>query len=133
MKNRFIAAVVVAFVTIFAATSCASGSRVEPDGTSAPIALNAWSAPCNLRLDWQQADGSWAASYSEPTLGAQTISEGYGDLIANDACDDAAILSWQEARRDSGQPDTICRVVWERDPLGIVRDKGCATPVLVTP
>lgn len=131
MKKQFIAAAAIAFVAALATTSCAVGSRAEPTVTSAPASLNAWSAPCNLSLDWNQADRSWVASYSGPTLGMQTDPEEYGHLIANDACDDATILRWQEARRETGQPDAICRVVWERDSLGVVREEGCATPVLV--
>lgn len=131
MKNHFVAAVTIGLVSALAVTSCAAGRRAEPDVAMASEALNSWSAPCNLGLDWIQADGSWVASYSAPTLGAQTDPEGYGALVANDGCDDATILRWQGIRHESGQSDAVCRVVWERDPLGLVRDVGCAVPVLV--
>lgn len=131
MKNHFVAVAAIAVTLALLTTSCAvSHEAAEPAGVSVPASLNAWSAPCNLDLDWNQVDQSWVASYSAPTLGMQTDPGEYGDLIANDACDDATILSWQEARRASGQPDAICRVVWERDPAFQIHDVGCAVPVL---
>ena len=131
MNNHLAVSVGTALACALVITGCAADSSKSPENESAPIALNAWSAPCNLELALDDSGESWVARYSQPTLSMQTPHEKYGDLIANDACSDAIILRWQEARQESGQPDAICRVVWETDSDGFVRDVGCAVPVVM--
>lgn len=134
MKNHFAVTVGIAFACALVTTGCATDRSVSFEGVSASATPSAWSAPCNLDVYLSPSGESWVASYEQPTLSTQTDREKYGNLIANAACSDSTILRWQEARQRSGQPDAICRVVWETDPVGLVRDVGCAVPVLtVTP
>ena len=54
-------------------------------------------------------------------------------MIANDTCSDADILKWQELRREVGEADQICRIVWYDDYFtAVTYDIGCAIPVVVT-
>lgn len=131
MKNHFTVPAGIALACVLVTTGCGADNSASSAGAGAPVALSAWSAPCNLDVGWSQPGNEWVAGYSAPTLSSQTDSEKYGGLIANDACSDAIVLRWQEARQTSGQPYDICRVVWETDSDGLVRDVGCAVPVVM--
>ena len=134
MMNHVAVGVGIALACALATTGCAADRSESSEGGSASAAPSVWSAPCNLAVALSPSGDSWVAGYEHPVLSTQTDREKYGDLIANDACSDSIILRWQEARQLSGQSQEICRVVWETDPMGLVRDVGCAVPVLtVTP
>lgn len=118
-------------VSVMTATGCTSGKDPGTADSSVKTDLSAWSAPCNLGVEREGSGSGWTAIYDLPTLAEQTDLDLYGGTIANDACTDAQILRWQDVRRQYGQSDAICRVIWSRDSDGLIRDLGCAVPVVV--
>lgn len=131
MKPQHMAVAALGLLTIMGMAGCASVTEPEVAVSSGDAGLSAWSAPCNLGIERDGGGPGWVALYSQPTLGEQTDVDLYGGAVANDACTDAQILQWQQVRRQSGQSDAICRVVWTTDSEGSVRDLGCAVPVVV--
>jgi hypothetical protein len=136
MNLRHSAIATLGLLAVVTAAGCTSGAAPEATDSFGKAEPSAWSAPCNLGIE---RDGSgaarrgaaWTAGYDEPTLAEQTDPGLYGEVIANDTCTDAQILRWQEARRQSGQSDAICRVIWSVEPNGSIRDLGCAVPEVV--
>ena len=89
------------------------------------------SAPCNLGEKFDSDAMVKRARYDEPDADAYVL-EYYGKLIANNSCSDAQIIRWQELRRELGESDTICRVVYYDDYFSAVTYPiGCAVPVMV--
>lgn len=122
---------ILGLVAVVTATGCTAATTPGATDNSRRTELTAWSAPCNLWVEREESGPGWTAVYDLPTLGAQTDLDLYGGTLANDACTDAQILRWQDVRRQSGQSDAICRVIWSTDSDGSVRDLGCAVPVMV--
>lgn len=131
MNIQHSAIAILGLVAVVAATGCTSGTAPGTADNSRKTQLSAWSAPCNLEIEREENGPGWTAVYDLPTLGAQTDLDLYGGTLANDACTDAQILRWQDVRRQSGQSDAICRVIWSHDSDGLIRDLGCAVPVVV--
>lgn len=89
------------------------------------------SAPCNLGEKFDSDAMVKRARYDEPDADAYVI-EHYGKSIANNSCSDAQIIKWQELRRELGESDTICRVVYYDDYFSaLTYPIGCAVPVMV--
>lgn len=131
MKIHHSAIAILGLLAVVAATGCTSDTAPGTADNSRRTELSAWSAPCNLGVEREGSGPGWRAVYDLPTLGAQTDLDLYGGTLANDACTDAQILRWQDVRRQSGQSDAICRVIWSRDSDGSIRDLGCAVPVVL--
>lgn len=88
-------------------------------------------APCNLGEKWDSAAMFRVARYDAPAVDDSLLDD-YGPTIANDSCSDAAIIKWQELRRETGESDRICRITWYDDPfVGLTYPIGCAVPVTV--
>lgn len=131
MNIQHSAIAILGLLAIVTASGCTSDRAPETVDSSANAELSAWSAPCNIRVERERSGPGWTAVYDLPTLAKQTDLDLYGGTVANDACTDAQILRWQDVRRQSGQNDAICRVIWSPDPDGVIRDLGCAVPVVV--
>lgn len=131
MKLQHSSIAILGLVAVVTATGCTSGTARGTADNSRTTELSAWSAPCNLGVEREESGPGWTAVYDLPTLGAQTDLDLYGGTLANDACTDAQILRWQDVRRQSGQSDAVCRVIWTTDSDGSIRDLGCAVPVMV--
>ncbi len=131
MNLRHSAIVTLGLLAVLATAGCTSGAAPEATDSFGKVEPSAWSAPCNLGIERDGSGAEWTAVYDQPTLAEQTDSGLYGEVIANDTCTDAQILRWQEARRQSGQSDAICRVIWSVEPNGSIRDLGCAVPDVV--
>lgn len=131
MNIRHLVSAALVLLAAVPVTACYSDAVPESAVSPDPIASSPWSAPCNLGMERDHDGIAWVVTYEQPTLAEQTDVELYGGTVANDACTDAQILRWQELRRQSGQSDAICRVIWSRDPKGIIRDLGCAVPDVV--
>ena len=87
--------------------------------------------PCNLGEKWDSVAMLVVARYDAPAVDDGLLDD-YGPTIANDSCSDAAIIKWQELRRENGESDEICRITWYADPfMGLTYPIGCAVPVLV--
>lgn len=88
-------------------------------------------APCNLGEKWDSSAMLVVARYDAPAVDDSLLDD-YGPTIANDSCSDAAIIKWQELRRETGENDEICRITWYDDPfMGLTYPIGCAVPVMV--
>lgn len=88
-------------------------------------------APCNLGEKWDRAAMLKVARYDAPAVDDSLLGD-YGPTIANNSCSDAAIIKWQELRRETGESDEICRITWYDDPfMGLTYPIGCAVPVMV--
>ena len=88
-------------------------------------------APCNLGEKWDRAAMLKVARYDAPAVDDSLLDD-YGPNIANNSCSDAAIIDWQELRRETGVSDEICRITWYDDPfMGLTYPVGCAVPVMV--
>lgn len=88
-------------------------------------------APCNLGEQFDQDAMVKRARYDSPAA-SEYDREHYGPMIANNSCSDAQIIKWQELRRERGESDTICRVVYYDDYFSAVTYPiGCAVPVMV--
>lgn len=88
-------------------------------------------APCNLGEKWDRAAMLKVARYDAPAVDDSLLDD-YGSTIANNSCSDAAIIKWQELRRETGASDEICRITWYDDPfMGLTYPIGCAVPVMV--
>lgn len=131
MNLQHSAIAILGLVAVITAAGCTSGSGPGMADSSVKPELSAWSAPCNLGVEREGSGPGWTAVYDLPTLAEQTDLDLYGGTLANDACTDAQILRWQDIRRQSGQSDAICRVIWSHDSDGLIRDLGCAVPVVV--
>lgn len=71
------------------------------------------------------------ARYDAPAVDDSLLDD-YGPTIANNSCSDAAIINWQELRRETGESDEICRITWYDDPFtSLTYPIGCAVPVMV--
>lgn len=104
-----------------------STSTAETEGTR-PRDL---SAPCNLGEKWDSGMMLKVARYDEPAVD-ETLLADYGPFIANGSCSDAAIIKWQELRRETGESAEICRIAWYDDYFSAVTYPiGCAVPVMV--
>lgn len=87
-------------------------------------------APCNLGEEWDRAALLKVARYDAPAVDDSLLDD-YGPTIANNSCSDAAIINWQELRRETGESDEICRITWYDDPfMGLTYPIGCAMPVM---
>lgn len=88
-------------------------------------------ASCNLGEKWDRAAMLKVARYDAPAVDDSLLDD-YGPIIANNSCSDAAIINWQELRRETGESDEICRITWYDDPfMGLTYPIGCAVPVMV--
>lgn len=86
---------------------------------------------CNLGEEYDATTGSVRARYDDP-VDPDYYREHYGEWVANETCTDSQVIAWQQLRRDTGESDEICRVVYECDAIGgIVYPIGCAVPVMV--
>lgn len=130
--NRPLSATLVTLAALVLA-GCAAGSAPtvqHPVGESSSKRLDD-SISCNLGERYDAAVGSVRAHYEQPA-DADYVREHYGDWVANESCSDAQILAWQELRRETGESEEICRVVYYDDHLAnLVYPIGCAVPVLV--
>lgn len=131
MNLRHSVIVTLGLLAVLTAAGCTSGASPEATDSFGKAEPSAWSAPCNLGIERDGSSAEWTAVYDQPTLAEQTDPGLYGEVIANDTCTDVQILRWQEARRQSGQSDAICRVIWSVEPNGSIRDLGCAVPEVV--
>ncbi|WP_396642903.1 hypothetical protein [Microbacterium sp.] len=124
---------VIALAVVISGCSGTAPSDAMPSAPQEEQALPAFrTAPCNLGEYWDRDALVKRAKYTEPSVGQAGL-DSYGPTIANDTCSDAAILKWQELRRELGESDEICRIVWFDDYYSAVTyDIGCAVPVVVT-
>jgi hypothetical protein len=128
-KSSLLVLLLAASVTLTGCVSSEKSSSTEAD-VPTPAAFRA--AECNLGAYWDSSAQAVRAKYGEPTVD-DGIASKYGPVLANDTCSDASILNWQALRRDLGEDDSICRVVWFDDiATATVYDIGCAVPVVVT-
>ncbi|MEV8368554.1 hypothetical protein [Microbacterium sp. NPDC064584] len=125
----------VAVVLTASLSGCGVLSPSESVASTAPVGYPQpafRTAPCNLGEYWDSTAKVKRAEFAAPTVDTDEL-ELYGPMIANDTCSDAEILKWQELRRELGEADEICRVVWYDDYFSAVTyDIGCAVPVVVT-
>lgn len=132
MKNRNRAAVAgfLLAATTLAGCGAAPGVAESPSVETRPVrAFEA--AACNLGEQFDQDAMVKRARYDPPAAGEYEL-EHYGLMIANNSCSDAQIIRWQELRRELGESDTICRVVYYDDYFSAVTYPiGCAVPVMV--
>lgn len=134
MKNSNPAA--LAGIVAIAATLAGCGATHSADPTEStsvetrPVrAFEA--APCNLGEQFDRDAMVKRARYDSPAASEYDL-EHYGPMIANNSCSDAQIIKWQELRRELGESDTICRVVYYDDYFSAVTYPiGCAVPVMV--
>lgn len=131
MNLRHSAIAILGLLAVVTAAGCTSDAAPEATDGRGKAELSAWSAPCNLGVERDGSGPGRVAVYNPPTLAEQTDLDLYGGTLANDRCTDAQILQWQDVRRQSGQRDAICRVIWSHDSDGSIRDLGCAVPVVV--
>lgn len=122
------------FVLVAALAGCAASPASVPS-TSPSVetrAVRAFeSAPCNLGEEFDHDAMVKRARYDAPDADAYVLAN-YGESIANNSCSDAQIIKWQELRRERGESDTICRVVYYDDYFSAVTYPiGCAVPVMV--
>ena len=125
----------VEIVSVFAA---ASAMVLALSSCSAPVAslpadttASASAVPCNLGEEFDHDAMATVARYDAP-VGADYYLEHYGAWVANESCTDSQVLAWQQLRRENGESDEICRVVYEYDNLeALVYPIGCAVPVMV--
>lgn len=132
-RTHGIALVSVTVVTagmLFALSSC-SASSAPVTSSPAESAVPASAPSCNLGERLDNDAMTKVARYDAP-VGADYYLEHYGPWVANESCTDSQVLAWQELRRENGESDEICRVVYEYDsPMDRVYPIGCAVPVLV--
>lgn len=125
----------VAVVLTASMSGCGAHSPGAPVASAAPVAYPQAAfrtAPCNLGEHWDSTAMVKRAEFTAPTVDTDEF-ELYGPMIANDTCSDAEILKWQELRREVGEADEICRIVWYDDYFtAVTYDIGCAVPVVVT-
>lgn len=113
---------------VAALTGCAPA---QPLVAETPSASTSSPISCNLGEQYDAATGSVRARYDEPA-DPDYYREHYGDWVANETCSDSQVLSWQQLRRDAGESDVICRVVYEYNVFsGMVYQIGCAPLILV--
>lgn len=124
----------VVITTALALTGCATAIETPQSTPSAdaggtrPADLL---APCNLGEKWDRTAMLKVDRYDAPAVDESLVAE-YGPSIANGSCSDAAIIKWQELRRETGESDEICRITWYDDYFSAVTYPiGCAVPVLV--
>ena len=135
--NRSATLVTAAAAVVLTASLSGCGAH-SPSKTVASVAPVTYpqpafrTAPCNLGEYWDSTAKVKRAELTAPTVDIDEL-ELYGPMIANDTCSDAEILKWQELRRELGEGDEICRIVWYDDYFSAVTyDIGCAVPVVVT-
>ena len=135
--NRSATLVTAAAVVVLAATlsGCGAPGARESVAPTTPASYPQQAfrtAPCNLGEYWDSSAKVKRANFTAPTVDNDELAL-YGPMIANDRCSDAEILKWQELRRELGESDQICRIVWYDDYFsGVTYDIGCALPVVVT-
>ena len=128
--NRSLSVVTIALAAI-ALTGCvadASSTALRPSVDSSGKRLGAGTL-CNIGERYDAGEGEVRARYDHPA-DADYVQEHYGDWVANQSCSDAQIIAWQQLRRETGESDQICRIVYESS-LGMVYPIGCAVPVMV--
>ena len=134
-RSATLAATAVAFVLAAALSGCSAPVASESVASTSPAAYPQQAfrtASCNLGEYWDSAANVKRAKFTAPTVDDGEL-ELYGPMIANDSCSDAEILKWQELRRELGESDEICRIVWYDDYFtAVTYDIGCAIPVVVT-
>lgn len=130
--RRLASAFVLSVVGWLALTGCTAQLATSPEpseestGTRPPDVL----APCNLGEKFDSVAMERVARYETPAVDPNLVEE-YGLPVANGSCSDAAIIKWQELRREVGESDAICRVTWYDDYFSAVTYPiGCAVPVL---
>lgn len=131
MNRTFIVAALVAGA--LTVTSCAAGEPAEPETSSLESSSSALNntVPCNLGESYDAATASVRARYDLP-VNATYYFERYGEWVANESCTDAQVLAWQGLRRETGESDEICRVVYDYNVFaGTVSPIGCVVPVMV--
>ncbi|WP_434970462.1 hypothetical protein [Microbacterium sp. bgisy207] len=133
--NRIYGLEIVSVIAVTSATVLALSGCSAP---SAPVASSSveGAAPtsepqCNLGEEFDHDAMTTVARYDAP-VSADYYLEHYGPWVANESCTDSQVLAWQQLRRENGESDEICRVVYEYDTsMGRVSPIGCAVPVMV--
>lgn len=126
-------AVLLSAAGLLALTGCAVQTETAPVASDQPTVTRPPDllAPCNLGEKFDRVAMVRVARYDAPAVDPSLVEE-YGLPVANGSCSDAAIIKWQELRREVGESDEICRVTWYDDYLSAVTYPiGCAVPVLV--
>lgn len=132
MKNRKRAAAAGVLLVATVLAGCAAApAPVETSSVETRPVRAFEAAACNLGEQFDQDAMVKRARYDTPAAGKYEL-EHYGPMIANNSCSDAQIINWQELRRELGESDTICRVVYYDDYFSAVTYPiGCAVPVMV--
>ncbi|MGP6204778.1 hypothetical protein [Microbacterium sp. F2] len=132
MKNSNGAAVAGILLVAAALAGCAAAPAPAETSSSETRPVRAFEvAPCNLGEQFDHDAMVKRARYDTPAAGKYEL-EHYGPMIANNSCSDAQIIKWQELRRELGESDTICRVVYYDDYFSATTYPiGCAVPVMV--
>ena len=131
---ELVSVVAVTSAVLLALSSC-SASPVPVDSSpaesGASASASASAVPCNLGEGFDHDAMTAVARYEAP-VSADYYFEHYGPWVANESCTDSQALAWQQLRRENGESDEICRVVYEYDKLAaLVYPIGCAVPVMV--
>ncbi|MFT4052615.1 MAG: hypothetical protein QM677_10270 [Microbacterium sp.] len=125
-----VSVVAVTSAVLLALSGC-SASPVPVDTSPAESGASASAVPCNLGEEFDHDAMTTVARYEAP-VSADYYFEHYGPWVANESCTDSQVLAWQQLRRENGESDEICRVVYEYDKLAaLVYPIGCAVPVMV--
>lgn len=123
--------VVAATSAMVLALSSCSAPSVPVASSPAETTASASAVPCNLGEEFDRDAMIKVARYDAP-VSADYYLDRYGAWVANESCTDSQVLAWQQLRRENGESDEICRVVYEYDNLaGHVYPIGCAVPVMV--
>ncbi|MCC4908460.1 hypothetical protein [Microbacterium sp. cx-59] len=132
MKNRKRAAAAGVLLVATALAGCAEApAPAETSSVEARPVRGFEAAACNLGEQFDQDAMVKRARYDSPAASEYDL-ERYGPMIANNSCSDAQIIKWQELRRELGESDTICRVVYYDDVFSSrTYPIGCAVPVMV--
>lgn len=129
-SNMAVGACIVAIASALAGCAAAPVPASTSSAETRPVrAFEA--APCNLGEQFDRDAMVKRARYDQPAASEYDL-EHYGPMIANNSCSDAQIIKWQELRRELGESDVICRVVYYDDYFSAVTYPiGCAVPVMV--
>lgn len=132
MKNSNGAAMAGILLVVAALAGCAAAPAPASTSSVETRPVRAFeAAACNLGEQFDQDAMVKRARYDSPTASDYEL-EHYGPMIANNSCSDAQIIKWGELRRELGESDTICRVVYYDDVFSArTYPIGCAVPVMV--
>jgi hypothetical protein len=132
MKTSSSALAVSVLAIAAALAGCAAAPAPAPTSSVEARPVRAFeAAPCNLGEQFDRDAMVKRARYDTPAASEYDL-EHYGPMIANNSCSDAQIIKWQQLRRELGESDVICRVVYYDDYFSAVTYPiGCAVPVMV--